>query len=64
MIKLDNKGYYTIVSYQYDTCTKMKKTLPSEVNSFKIKSCYFEKEKGEENTQGKGQRNLLILDHL
>lgn len=64
MIKLDNKGYYLIVSYQYATCTKMKKALPCEVNSFKIKSCYFEKEKGEENTQGKGQRNLFILEHL
>lgn len=42
----------------------MKKTLPSEVNSFKIKSCYFENEKGEENTQGKGQRNLFIPEHL
>lgn len=25
-----------------------------EVNFFKIKSCYFENEKGEENIQGKG----------
>lgn len=41
-----------------------KKTLPSEVNSFKIKSCYFENEKGEENTQGKGQCNLFIPEHL